>query len=77
MTNLELIFTMLGEEGTRSTAVESDAQGFDENKDTAIEGGEAAGDARRAYEKRTKREVSTRENFKEQISEAKKKKRLD
>jgi DNA-damage-inducible protein D len=32
MTNLELIFTMLGEEFTRQSAVVNDAEGFDENK---------------------------------------------
>ncbi len=31
MTNLELIFTMLGEEGTRQSAIKKDAQGFEEN----------------------------------------------
>jgi len=43
MTNLELIFTMLGEEGTRQSAIKKDAQGFEENRGTAIEGGTAAG----------------------------------
>ena len=35
MTNLELIFTMLGEESTKSSAQEKNAHGFDENKDAA------------------------------------------
>ena len=35
MTNLELIFTMLGEESTRQYAVEDDAQGFDDNHESA------------------------------------------
>ena len=35
MTNLELIFTMLGEESTKREAITKDAQGFDENKDAA------------------------------------------
>ena len=38
MTNLELIFTMLGEEVTRNLAVSEDAQGFPENK-TVAKGG--------------------------------------
>jgi DNA-damage-inducible protein D len=32
MTNLELIFTMLGEEGTRQSAIKKDAQGLEENR---------------------------------------------
>ena len=45
MTNLELIFTMLGEEQTKQEAVKDDAQGFEENKGAAIKGGRAAGKA--------------------------------
>ncbi len=77
MTDLELIFTMLGETATRNEAQKSDAQGFDENKDAAIEGGTAAGDALEAYENRTGERVVTDKNFKHQISEAKRKKQLD
>ena len=77
MTDLELIFTMLGETATRNEAQKSDAQGFDKNKDAAIEGGTAAGDALEAYENRTGERVVTDKNFKHQISEAKRKKRLD
>jgi len=36
MTNLELIFTMLGEEQTKLETIKKDAQGFVENKDAAI-----------------------------------------
>ena len=73
MTNLELIFTMLGEESTKRKAIKKDAQGFHENREAAIEGGTAAGDARRAYEERTGDKVVTDQNFKGQIAEAKKK----
>jgi len=76
MTNLELIFTMLGEESTKQKAVEKDALGFDENREAAIEGGEAAGDALEAYEKRTGKKVVSSENFKDQIKAAKKQKKL-
>lgn len=71
MTNLELIFTMLGEEVTRQTAQEEDAQGFDENKHAAQKGGKAAGDARKAVEKNTGQNVISSSNFKKQIEEAK------
>ncbi len=50
MTPLELIFTALGEEATRITIVENDAQGFNENHDAAAEGGRLAGNARRNFE---------------------------
>lgn len=76
MTDLELIFTMLGEATTKNEAVEADAKGFDENKDAAIKGGTAAGKALGAYEKETGKKVVTEKNFKHQISEAKKQKQL-
>lgn len=74
MSNLELIFTMLGEEGTRQEAIKQDAQGFEENREAAVEGGTAAGDALKAFEQRTGGKVVTSQNFKSQIAEAKKKK---
>jgi hypothetical protein len=73
MTDIELIFTMLGEATTRNKAVEKDAQGFVENKEAAIEGGSAAGKALSAYEKETGSKVVTDQNFKRQIAEARKK----
>jgi DNA-damage-inducible protein D len=73
MTNLELIFTMLGEETTRKNAVKMDAMGFDENRRAAINGGAAAGDALIAYEQKAGEKVVSSENFKAQIEEAKKK----
>ena len=42
MTDLELIFTMLGEAGTTGKAKEKDAFGFHENRDAAVEGSESA-----------------------------------
>ena len=76
MTDLELIFTMLGEATTKNEAVEKDAQGFEENKDVAAKGGTAAGKALDAYEQETGKKVVTEKNFKHQISEAKRKKQL-
>jgi len=74
MTNLELIFTMLGEEQTKQETVKDDAQGFEQNRGAAIKGGLAAGDALTAFEKRTGDKVVTAQNFKQQIADAKKKK---
>jgi DNA-damage-inducible protein D len=75
MTNLELIFTMLGEESTRQQAIAQDALGLDENRDAAQKGGRSAGKAREAFERESGRKVSTPKNFKGQIAEAKKQKR--
>ena len=76
MTTLELIFTQLGEEMTRKLAVEKDAQGFDANATAAKQGGRAAGDARKAAEKRTGVKVVSADNFLNLEEEKKKKKSL-
>jgi len=63
MGDLELIFTMLGEASTTEIAKNKNAQGFYENKLTAIEGGSVAGKARKDLENRSGKKVSTRENY--------------
>jgi DNA-damage-inducible protein D len=63
MTNLELIFTSLGEELTREEAVTKDAQGFDENKVAAIKGGNMAGEARKTIEIQRGKTIVSKENF--------------
>jgi DNA-damage-inducible protein D len=63
MTNLELVFTMLGEELTRVQAVKDDTQGFNENHDAATKGGEVAGEALRNAEKRMGIKVVSADNF--------------
>jgi DNA-damage-inducible protein D len=73
MTDLEMIFTMLGEASTTEIARNKDSQGYDENLDAAVEGGTVAGSARKDLERKSGKRVSTRDNFKE-IPEAKKKK---
>ena len=75
MTTLELIFTQLGEEMTRKLAVENDAQGFNQNAIAAKKGGLAAGDARKAAEKRTGVKVVSTDNF-VNLAEGNKKKTL-
>ncbi|HPG36595.1 MAG TPA: Bro-N domain-containing protein [bacterium] len=71
MTDLELIFTMLGEASTSEIARTRDAQGFENNKEAAQVGGRIAGNARKELEKKTKAKVSTKDNFK-RISELRK-----
>lgn len=77
MTELELIFTRLGETQARIESVEDDAQGFNENRKSAIKGGRAAGKALGAFEKETGNKVVTNQNFKDQIKAAKKQKKLE
>ena len=63
MTDLELIFTMLGEASTTEIARKNNAQGFPENKTAAKKGGKIAGDAREALEKETRKKVVSKENY--------------
>lgn len=63
MNDLELIFSMLGEAATTEITRNSDAQGFIENKQTAIEGGTIAGDARKALETKTRKKVVSKQNY--------------
>ena len=63
MTDLELIFTMLGEASTTEIARRSDALGFDENRTSAKEGGKIAGNARKALEAKTGKRVVSKANY--------------
>lgn len=63
MTDLELIFTMLGEASTTEIARNKDAQGFNENKKAALAGGEVAGKARKDLEKKSGKKVTTSQNY--------------
>ena len=63
MTDLELIFSMLGEASITKITKEKDAQGFIENREAAIEGGNVAGIARKALEERAGNKVVTSENY--------------
>lgn len=63
MTDLELIFTMLGEAATTEIARNRDAQGFVPNKEAAHDGGSVAGSARRQLEAKSGRSVVTSRNY--------------
>jgi len=73
MTDLELIFSMLGEAATTEIARTQDARGFQENKVAARKGGRIAGGARKKLEKETDEHVVTPENY---LNEPESKKRL-
>lgn len=63
MTDLELIFTMLGEASTTEITVQQDAQRFQENKEAARAGGKIAGNARKELEAKSGRRVVSPSNF--------------
>ncbi len=63
MDDLELIFNMLGEASTTRIARNKDAQGFEQNKTAATEGGTVAGIARKELEHRSGEKVSTPDNY--------------
>lgn len=63
MTDLELIFSMLGEAATTEITRTQDAQGFDENRSVACKGGEIAGNARNELERETGKSIVSQENY--------------
>jgi DNA-damage-inducible protein D len=65
MTDLELLFSALGEASTTEIAKTHDAQGMQENTSAAQAGGKIAGDARHALEKKTGRSVISQQNYKQ------------
>lgn len=73
MTDLELIFSMLGEAATTEITRKQDAQGFGENRVAARKGGRIAGDARENLERETGTKVVSPENY---LTEPERKKRL-
>jgi DNA-damage-inducible protein D len=72
MTPLELIFTALGEEMTRQVAIKDDAQGFYENRDAAVKGGNMAGKARLTIEEESGEKVVSKDNFLNKLKDDKK-----
>ena len=62
MSTLELVLNMLAEATTTEISKQKQPESFEENRMVAIEGGEAAGEARLAVEKRTEKPVITNKN---------------
>lgn len=73
MTDLELIFTMLGEASTTEIAKNKDAHGFTENQRAAIAGGNVAGNALKDLEKKSGKKIVSSQNFKQLIATKNKK----
>jgi DNA-damage-inducible protein D len=63
MNEVELLFSMLGEVSTKEITRARNAKGLSENKRAAKEGGDIAGGARVALEKKTRKKVSTKTNY--------------
>ena len=73
MTDLELIFSMLGEASTTAIVKTKNPKGFTQNNAVAKQGGTIAGDARKALEIKTGEKVVSTDNY---LPEAKKNKEL-
>ncbi|MCG2719428.1 MAG: phage antirepressor protein, partial [Nanoarchaeota archaeon] len=65
MTDLELIFNMLGEKVTTEITKKDDAKGFDKCKNAAKRGGKVARNARIETEKEIGRKVVSKDNAKQ------------
>ncbi len=73
MTDLELIFSMLGEASTTAIVKTKNPKGFIQNKVVAKQGGTIAGDARKALEIKTGEKIVSTDNY---LPETKKNKEL-
>ena len=62
MTDIEVLLTDLGEIATRDIAQTEHPQGFNENMNVAKRGGQVANDARKSYEKQTKKSAISKNN---------------
>ena len=74
MTDLELIFSMLGEASTTAIVKTKNPKGFIQNKVAAKQGGTIAGNARKALEIKTGEKIVSKNNY---LPEGKKTKQLN
>lgn len=72
MTDLELIFTMLGEKVTTEISRKEKPDTFNKNKNVASRGGGVAGKAREETEKELKRSVISQDNYLDNFDDKKK-----
>lgn len=63
MTDLELIFSMLGEKSTTEITRSKNSKGFWDLRADAIDGGNIAGDARKKLELKTGKKVVSKQNY--------------
>ncbi len=63
MTPIELILTALSEEATKAITIKNEAQGFNENHEAAVKGGQVGMRARLNFEEATGDKVVSSQNF--------------
>lgn len=63
MTDLELLFSTLGEAATKEISQTENPKGFVKNKEVASRGGKIAGDARKNLEKETNKKIVSGSNY--------------
>jgi len=63
MNDMELIFTMIGEGVTTEITRNKDSKHLEECKESAKEGGDVAGNARKDAERKIGRSISTNNNY--------------
>jgi len=63
MTDWELLLTMVGEKATTDITISKDSQGFDECRNSAVEGGTIAKNTRKELEQKTGKTVISDENY--------------
>ncbi len=77
MTPLELIFVALSEEVTRRVTIKDDAKGFNQNHESAVEGGRIANAALNRLETELQEKVVSSSNFLNLVENKGKTKKLD
>ncbi|MCX6803586.1 MAG: BRO family protein [Candidatus Diapherotrites archaeon] len=63
MTDWELILNMVGEKATTDITTAKNSQGFDECKDSSIQGGKIAHNTRKEIEEKTGKQLVSKNNF--------------
>ncbi len=74
MTDWELILTMVGEKATTDITVSKDSKGFEECKESAVEGGTIAKNTRKELEQKTGKSIVSKDNY---LNLSAKKKQID
>lgn len=72
MTDWELILTMIGEKATTDITISRDADGFEDCRESAIEGGTIAKNTRREIEEKTGQSLVSSDDYL-QLTQQKKK----
>ena len=63
MTDWELILTMVGEKATTDITISKDSEGFEECKESAVEGATIAKNTRKELEQKTGKSIVSKESY--------------